>query len=113
MNKNVNRNMNMNENAYVNRLLRMDRDKLIDLIISQNTMISEQSKNMVDLIDLTNDMSKQVRTNTNSYQDEYDKCMKLNEQKDYNLTYYQSITNIQIVLFIILIAILIYLIVTI
>jgi hypothetical protein len=97
----------VNTHKFINNLMRMDRDKLIDMIISQNNIIEEQSQNMIDIIDMTNDMTNNKLEQVSNNND-YENCIKISKDKDDLIEFYELTTNIQLILFIIVIIIIAY-----
>ena len=101
---------------------RLDKNQLIDIIFKQNTVITQQSNQMIDLVNIVNDMESQVEAAEVESENSVDQntvqilknrnelCRESDELRRRGSHLYESSVKIQFVLFVLFILVLFWLI---
>jgi hypothetical protein len=110
------------------QMMSVEKEKLIDIIFSQNTIITQQSNQMIDMINLVNDMDnfdsnisknknvidnsvspQELQHNINILRKRHQMCKEANDIRKKSSNLFNSSVKIQFVLFILFIIVLFWL----
>jgi len=97
-----------------NMMDKMSKQDMVDLIFKQNNMLSQQSSQMLEVVDLANNIELITKVNEakkcNANKKIENECVELSLLQQQQLDVYEHSTKIQIVLFILFILVLAWLI---
>ena len=105
------------------QMLGMEKEKLIDIIFNQNTILTQQSNQMIDLVNLINDMDvdgtpgsgqisgdpSDIQRSIDVLRKRNDLCVKANNLRKKSAVLFSSSVRIQFVLFVLFIMVLLWL----
>lgn len=105
------------------QMLGVEKEKLIDIIFNQNTLLTQQSNQMIDLVNLINDMDVDRTSGTGQISNDpsdiqrsidvlrkrNDLCVEANNLRKKSAVLFSSSVRIQFVLFVLFIMVLLWL----
>lgn len=113
MEQEVNQYVGKRKAAKKNMMDKMNKQEMVDIIFKQNDMISQQSSQMLDIIDMANVIEKTARADElekcNIVKMQNESCGKISSLQKQHMNTYENSIRIQIVLFLLFLVMMIWL----
>ncbi len=90
-------------------IMKLDKEKLADLVLKQNSMIAQQSNQMIDLVQLINDIDFNAAISEDKCKRSHYIYKEIEELNDSSINSISNSVKIQFILFILFIIVLIWL----